>query len=219
VLLADTALIDLGGLGDIGLSLLGLDVPVRPPRKAIAAPAALRHSLVGDYQLGPMTMRLWEDNEGRLMAQAQGQAAFELQPDSYGDFYPTGFAALLTPLPGSEKDAPLLRFAWRQGGGVLEAHRIGSEANVAPGITSPAWRDWAVEFQLTSQFNLRVFEQDGHLMVLGTGQPAIAATPIGNDRIEISQVGAVVEFERDTSGHVVAAVLRQGGQVLRGLRR
>jgi len=219
VLLADTALTDFGGLGDIGLSLLGLDVPVKLPRQAVAAPAALRHSLVGDYQLGQMTMRIWEASDHRLMAQAEGQAAFELQHDSYGDFYPTGFAALLTPLPGGEKDAPILRFAWHQGGGVLEAHRLGSEASFAPVITNPAWRDWAGEFQLTRQFSLRVFEQDGRLMVQATGQPGIAAIPTGPDRIEIAQVGAVVKFERDASGSVVAAVLQQGGQVLRGPRR
>jgi serine-type D-Ala-D-Ala carboxypeptidase/endopeptidase len=219
VLLADTSLTDLGGLGDIGLSLLGLDVPVRPPRHAVAAPAALRHSLVGDYQLGPMALRIWEAGDERLMAQAQGQDAFELRHDSYGDFYPTGFAALLTPLPEGKRDAPVQRFAWHQGGGVVEARRLGSAGHVAPVITNPAWRDWAGEFELTRQFSLRVYEQDGHLMVQGTGQPGITATATGPDRIEIAQVGAVVEFERDAGGRVVAAALKQGGQVLRGPRR
>jgi serine-type D-Ala-D-Ala carboxypeptidase/endopeptidase len=100
-----------------------------------------------------------------------------------------------------------------------EAHRVGGEADAAPVITNPAWRDWAGEFQLTGNFSLRVFETDGKLMVQGTGQPPIAATPTGPDRIEIASVGAVVEFERDANGHVVAAVLRQGGQVLRGAKR
>ena len=219
VLLSDTSLTDFGGLGDIGLSLLGLDVPVKPPRRAAVAPAALRRSLVGDYQLGPMTMRIWEASDDRLMAQAQGQDPFELQYDSYGDFYPKGFAALLTPLLEGQRDAPILRFAWRQGGGVIEGHRLGSDASVAPVIANPAWRDWAGEFELTGQFSLRVYEQDGRLMVQGTRQPGIAATPTGPNRIEIAQVGAVIEFERDASGRVVAAVLKQGGQVLRGPRR
>jgi YD repeat-containing protein len=41
----------------------------------------------------------------------------------------------------------------------------------------------------------------------------------GADRIEIQAVGAVVEFERDADGRVIAAVLLQGGQRLRGARK
>lgn len=54
------------------------------------------------------------------------------------------------------------------------------------------------------------------LLLQDTGQQAIEAMPTRRDRIEIAQVGAVVEFERDPAGHVVAAVLKQGGQVRRG---
>jgi CubicO group peptidase (beta-lactamase class C family) len=218
VLLADTALTDLGGLGDLGLALLGLDVPVQAPRKSESASPAARHALVGDYRLGALPLHIWEE-DGRLLAQAAGQDSFELQHDSRGDFYPTAFSALLTPLPDAKQDGLVQRFAWRQGGGVVEAVRVGSTADTKPTITNLAWRDWAGEFQLAGNFALRVFEQDGRLMVQGTGQPAIEAEPVGPDRIAIRSVGAVVEFERGADGQVVAAVLRQNGQVLRGVRR
>jgi len=220
VLLADTALGDLGGLGDVGLALLGLDVPVQPPRRATPAPASLVRALVGDWQLGALPLRIWQADDGRLMAQASGQGAFELRHDSAGDFYPTVVDALLTPIPAASADAPLQAFAWRQGGGLVEAHRAVPASSAASAVAgNPAWRDWVGEYAITSQFSLNVLEQDGRLMVRGTGQPAIAATSTGNDRLEVAPVGAVVEFERDAAGHVVAAVLRQGGQVLRGARR
>jgi len=97
----------------------------------------------------------------------------------------------------------------------MQGRRVGL-VEAAPTITNPAWRDWAGEYQLAPQFSLRVFEREGRLMVQGSGQPAIAAEPVGKDRIEIQAVGAIVEFERDAAGQVVAAVLRQGGQVKRG---
>jgi D-alanyl-D-alanine-carboxypeptidase/D-alanyl-D-alanine-endopeptidase len=218
VLLADTALADLGGLGDVGLSLLGLDVPVQPPRKALPPPEALVTALIGDYRFGSITMSIRRGDDGRVTAQIPGQPAFALSYDSHGDFYPGRISALLKPLR-PVGDAPVQRFTWHQGGGVIEARRIGGDADAPPVITNPAWRDWAGEFQLMNNFSLRVFEADGKLMVQGTGQPAIEATPTGPDRIEIARVGAIVEFERDSGGRVIAAILHQGGQTLRGAKR
>ena len=219
VLLADTSMADLGGLGDIGLALLGVDVPVQPPRRDLAATPAQRTALAGDWEMGGLKVSIWVADDGRLMAQAQGQPAFEMRHDSFGDFYPVGVAALLTPVPADTKDGPLTRFAWHQGGGLVEGRRVGTQTAAAPAIANPAWRDWAGDYAITTQFGIRVFERDGKLMLQGTGQPAIEAEPTGPDRIEIAQVGAAVEFERDAQGHVVAAVLKQGGQVLRGPRK
>jgi len=219
VLLADTALSDLGGLGDLGLSLLGLDLPVQAPRRAMAAPAVLRHSLAGEYDLGGLRMRIWEEAEsGKMKAQAQGQASFELLYDSRGDFYPTFFSALLHPVPQTDAAEPLERFTWHQGGGMVEARRLGL-VEAVPSISNPAWHDWAGEYQIAPQFSLRVFEREARLMLQGSGQPAIVAEVSGTDRIEVKAAGVVLEFERDASGRVVAAVLRQNGQILRGPRR
>ncbi|HEY0957533.1 MAG TPA: serine hydrolase domain-containing protein [Roseateles sp.] len=215
VVLADTALTDLGGLGDIGFALLGLDMPLQP-RRAVEAPAALRRALAGDYELGPVRLKIWEA-DGRLLAQVPGQPALELRHDSRGDFYPLGLSALLRPEPPAD-DQPVARFAWQQGGGVTQARRVGL-VEAPPTINNPAWKDWAGEFQLAPQFSLKVFERAGALMVQGSGQPAIAAEVTGTDRIAIKAVGAVVEFERDADQRVVAAVLLQGGQRLRGLRQ
>lgn len=215
VVLADTALTDLGGLGELGLALLGVPQDLQP-RSAVEAPAALRQALAGDYELGPLRLRVWEA-DGRLMAQPSGQGAFELRHDSRGDFYPLGFSALLRPEPVAQGQ-PVARFMWHQMGGQTQARRVGL-VEAPPTITNPAWRDWAGEFQLAPQFSLKVFERDGQLMVQGSGQPAIAAEVAGKDRIEIKVVGAAVEFERDADGKVVAAVLLQGGQKLRGARK
>ena len=88
-----------------------------------------------------------------------------------------------------------------------------------PTATNPAWRDWAGEYRLLPQFSVRVFEREGALMVEGTGQQALAAEVVGKDRIAVRQVDATFDFERDLSGRVIAVVLHQHGQALRGERR
>ncbi len=213
VILADTSLADLGGLGALGNAVLGIDGPPLRPRLAATPGDALLAAMPGDYELGAMNAHIWLDGK-RLMARAEGQAAFELKYDSLGDFYPEGFGALLTPqFVGGKVD----RAIWHQGGGMVEVTRKGTRT--APSATDPRWKDFAGEYLLMPQFSLRVFEEDGVLKVQGSGQPAIPAEIIGTDSIEIKAVGAVVEFKRDATGQVSSAVLKQGGQVLEGKRK
>lgn len=210
VVLADTALTDLGGLSRLGLSLLDPRAPTEAPRRALPVPEALKAELAGEYQLGPLTMRIWADGT-RLHAQAHGQPAFELHHDSYGDLYPEEFTALLTP---QREDGRIDRFLWRQGGGVLEGRRL-----TAARAATIALSDWAGEYELAPGFHLRVFETEGRLRVQATGQSAIDAEATGSDRLEVPVVGAMVSFLRDAWGKVTAARLTQGGKTLEGPKR
>lgn len=213
VLLADTALTDLGGLGDVGRALAGLSERPQAPRLRQAAPAQLLAAMVGAYEIGGMPTRLWLDG-GQLMAQVEGQAAFELDHDSHGDFYPRQVSALLTP---EFVNGKVERALWRQGGGAVELRRTGPRSEAT--ASDPRWRDLVGEYALTPQFSLRIFEADGQLKLQGTGQPSITADMSGPDRIEVKAVGAVVEFQRDAEGRVRSAVLLQGGQRLEGQRK
>ena len=212
VILSDTSLTDLGGLGNLGNALLELDTPPLRPRLAMAPPATLLAAMPGEYQFGGLNAKIWRDGP-RLMAQADGQAAFELKYDSAGDFYPAGFSALLTP---QWADGKVDRAVWRQGGGLLEVTRKGTQTALT--ATDLRWKDLAGEYALTPQFKLRVFEEAGVLKVQGSGQAAIAAELTGTDTFTIKAVGAVVEFKRDATGKVSSAVLKQGGQVIEGKR-
>lgn len=211
VLLSDASLADLGGMGDLARAMLGLDEQGPRARKPARPPAELLAAMPGQYSLGGPGARLWLQGE-QLMAQADGQAAFELGYDSQGDFYPRTFSALLTPV---FEQGRVDRALWRQGGGVLEVQRVKPLSEAVDG----RWQELVGEYQLTPQFSLRVFEQDGQVKVQGSGQPAISAQSAGVDRLEIKVVGAVLEFKRDAAGQVVAAVLKQNGQTLEGKRR
>jgi CubicO group peptidase (beta-lactamase class C family) len=211
VLLADTALGSAGGLDGLGLSLLGLDVPVPRPRIAQPVPADLLGKLPGHYDLAGLKARVWVD-DGHLMSQADGQPAFELLYDSHGDFYPDRLIdARLRPIV---ENGEVNRFSWSQGGTTLEGTRVGHAQPLT--ATRPEWKDWAGEYPLSPRFGLRVYERDGKLMMQGTAQPAFEATVTGTDRIEVQRFGAVLQFRRDAGGQVVGATLLQNGQALDG---
>ena len=217
VILADTLLVDVGGLQRLALAMMdGAMTPGRP-RVATPVPSELRAAIQGRFDFGPLELTI-RDDDGRLTAQATGQPAIELLHDSEGDLYPLGMSALLTPeLENGRVD----RFFWRQGGGLVEAHRKPAPAH-APQAVAPAdprWKDWLGDYTFASAFGLRLFQEDGHLMVRATGQGAIKAVPSGADRAEIAAVGAVLQFERDNAGTVIGVRLQQNGHVLEGMKQ
>jgi hypothetical protein len=122
-----------------------------------------------------------------------------------------GVSALLRPVMEGGR---MTRFAWHQGGGMMEGVRVGSERPAT--ASNPAWVAWAGVYRLAPQFALRVYEDAGKLMVQGTGQPAIEAAVAGPDLLRIAAVGAEVSFQRNDKGEVMGLTLRQGGQVLPG---
>ena len=213
VLLADTALSDMGGLSDIGLALLGLAEPAGTPRLAQPVPASLREQLPGDYLLGALPVTIRAEGE-RLILAPQGQSPVELHYDDHGTLYVNEASALLLPAIEAGK---IDRFTWRQGGGLVEGVRVGSTRSYA--ATNPLWRDWAAEYDLGSGFRIAVFERDGKLFIQGSGQVAIEASEAGDDRIEVAAVGAQLQFQRDASGKVVGITLKQRGAVLEGVRK
>jgi len=90
VVLADTGLLPLGGLGDIGLHLFDDTVPLGKPRPAVQpeerpagaptpSPEALRE-YAGTYPLMPGFDLVVSEQGGVLHAQATGQGAFPLDP-------------------------------------------------------------------------------------------------------------------------------------------
>ena len=214
VVLSDTAVHSLGGLGSLGLHLADPSTPLGKPRKATTAPADLIDALVGQYQLqGAMKIRLSRKRD-TLVIQADGQPAFEMGYDDAGDFYPLAFDALLTP---QKKADGSVAFTWMQGGGAMVASRIDG-APKAAFATPPAaeLQAYAGDYPLMPQFTLKVFERDGKLFIQGSGQPAFETAAVAKDVFTVDQVGAEFRFERDAGGRVVALTLHQGGQVLRG---
>ncbi len=120
VILADTALVNFGGLADLGVSLLGIDIPVRGPRITQPAPPALTKALLGDYEAMGTPVRIFVEG-GKLWWHDPEQGALELLYDSAGEFYPAEGSATLRPNVGA--DGSVNGLVWSQGGGQLEVVR------------------------------------------------------------------------------------------------
>ena len=213
VVLSDTALTSLGGLGDLGLHLLDARLPLGKPRRIEPAPTDLVQALAGRYELaGGLRMEL-RAVEGGLEIQAAGQPSFEMGYDSAGDFFPIAFDARLQP----QRGATGMSFVWHQGGAANSARRLDA---VAP--TPPADLDlgqYEGEYRLAPQFSITFSLREGVLHAQGTGQPALPLVYAGPDTFVMERVGAEMRFERDASGALVAMRLLQTGADQRAERQ
>jgi D-alanyl-D-alanine-carboxypeptidase/D-alanyl-D-alanine-endopeptidase len=204
VLLSDTALTSVGGLGTLGGHLLDPSVPVGAPRIVATADAKLIDALVGRYRL-PNGLGVELRHKGNALAvQADGQPEFEMGYDSAGDFYPLQFDALLRP---KRKADGTYTFTLFQGGGA---------GKWTP--TEAQLREYDGNYPLAPTFSLRVFVTGAKLFVQGTNQRPLEVASVDKDTFVAASVGAEIDFERDTNGKVIGLTLKQRGQVLRGER-
>ena len=121
VVLSDTALTSLGGLGSLGNHLMDNRLPRGQPRTVQKPDTTLLDQLTGDYVLPPgLQMRLSREGQ-RLFVQATGQPKFEMGYDSAGDFYPLAFDALLRVKKSGDGQ---LNLVWFQGGAAVPLQKV-----------------------------------------------------------------------------------------------
>ena len=220
IALSDTALTTVGGLGSLANHLLDARLPLGKPRTLATPDAALIESLAGDYTMNGLPIRL-RATDGRLYAQAQGQAEYELGFDSEGDFYPLEYDAILRPNLHDAKLPPLTFF---QSGAALPMIRVDTEAKpidaAAPAVLLSAEQLAAYPgvYAIMPPMFLKIFIADGKLMAQATGQGAFVLDPAGNDVFTAKAYGIEIKFGRDGSGSVVMLGLLQGGMELKGER-
>ena len=217
VLLSDTALTSVGGLGTLAGHLFDPSVPVGAPRIVATADAKLIDALVGRYHLQNGIVGELRHKGNALTIQADGQPEFEMGYDSAGDFYPLQLDALLRP---KRKADGTYTFTWFQLGAALEAERISTPAPVG-GKWTPTeaqLKEYEGNYPLAPAFALRVFSTGVKLFVQGTNQRPFEVASVDKDVFVAESVGAEIDFVRDANGKVVALTLKQRGQVLRGER-
>ena len=153
----------------------------------------------------------------KLIIQFDGEPEFEMEYDSAGEFYPFEFDAILQP---RRKVDGTYTFTWYQLGGIHQAERV--EATVPVAVRqAPAearLKEYEGNYSFSRTLGLRVYASGPKIMVQGTGQAPLEATPSNKDIFVTEPLGAEVAFERDAGGKVIALTLNTRGQVLRGER-
>ena len=215
VVLSDTALHSLGGLGGIGRHLLDDALPLDDPRAVAQPDEVLLDGLVGSWQVQGMPMEVRRKGD-TLEIQAAGQPAFELGYDSEGDFYPLQFDAVLRPRRNPDGTHG---FSWIQLGGALPAVRADptNEAGPVEKLAPEVLEQYVGNYPLMAGFTLVISAADGQLQGQATGQGQFALEPAGGDVFRASAFGIEIRFERE-GGQVTALDLHQAGNVLRGER-
>jgi CubicO group peptidase (beta-lactamase class C family) len=218
VVLSDASQSDLGGLGAVGLHLIDPSQPIGVPRKVAVPEGPLLDALVGRYRLDGGLGMVLRRRGLALTIQADAQPEYEMGYDSVGDFYALAFDALLRPLRRADGS---YTFTWHQGGGIVKAERLDAAPKAAPAYqpTAEGLKAYEGDYPLTPGFGLKVFVEGTQLYVQGTGQGPLEVLPVAKDVFVADSVGAEITFERDAGGKVVALVLKQGGQTLRGVKR
>jgi CubicO group peptidase (beta-lactamase class C family) len=218
VVLSDTALTSTGGLGTLGNHLLDARLPLGKPRLAATPDPALLETLAGDYLISGMPIRLRADN-GRLYAQAAGQAEYELGFDSEGDFYPLGYDAILRP---NLRDASKPPLTFLQSGAALPMLRADQAKAAEPAptvmLTPAQLADYPGVYAIMPPTFLKVFIENGRLMAQASGQGAFVLDAAGEDVFTAKAYGIEIRFERDAAGKVVMLGLLQAGMELKGAR-
>ena len=119
VVLADTNLVNLGGVADIALHLYAPDeIPVMAPHLEVAAPGELLAQLAGDYTLFGLALTLADDGgelvaTGALVEELGGASEARFGYDSYGVFFSRDLDYVLAPV---ELDDGTLSFDLLLGG-------------------------------------------------------------------------------------------------------
>jgi hypothetical protein len=211
VLLADTALSNLGGLAPLGLSLLDDSVPSPGfPRRPVPAGSLLLQGLVGRYLLPGGAKVAIALKDGALNAQIDAMPAMDLAHDSSGDFYARDQDLVIHPVRTSAG----YTFFLRQGGGQVKAERVAAEPMDEAAIHLLVGKYWA-----SSDFSVKVTRRYGVLYVQGTGQAEVVVDQVDKDVFQAPSGGAEFTFLRDKAGKVISLSIKQDGRTVKADRR
>lgn len=197
---------------DIGLAALGV-VPIQPKSEQIDASVFGQYELTEQFGIG-----VYADN-GRLAAQASGQAPMALHPLG-DDWYALGDVD--ASLRFVRKDGKVVALELAQDQQVQRAPRradiASSQTKQAKPLAADQLRAYVGDFGFAPGVTLSVRRENDTLTARLTGQPAFPVFARGDDRFFYKVVDAELQFERDSSGKVIAVVLHQGGVEQRAAR-
>lgn len=167
----------------------------------------------GAYEIRKGFAVFVSEEDGRLFAQASGQAAFALSPDGEHEFV---FEAANIRIVFDEFAAgQASKLVLDQDGQITPAKRVEKIADapnlVEVDIDAATLQDYVGNYQLAPSMQLSVLARNDRLFVQLSGQPSFPVYAYDADKFFYKVVDAQLHFERE-GDNVVAVVLHQNGQ-------
>lgn len=219
VVLSDTALTSVGGLGTLGNHLLDSRLPLGKARKAKQPDTELLKAIVGNYDLMPGMQMALTEKDGKLFTQASGQAKYAMGYDSAGDFYPLEFDATIRVQKKSDGGYALL---FLQGGGALPLKKIDPAGAAKAAAEKPGadqLQAYVGVYELAPGFELKVFVESNSLKAQATGQGAFEVEVSAKDKFSADAYGIEIQFQRDDKSVVNGLLLLQGGRTTPAMKK
>ena len=215
VILSNTAI----DVDDLGFATLNPRVPLAAVYKAIALPTAALDEYVGTYKLADKFLLKVFRVDDALFVRATGQGPIPIFPSAPDEFFAKAVraSASFTRDPNGVVNGLVLHQNGDRPAPKLSASEVPPEPQeIAFDATTSG--DAAGKYQFGSGDLLDVALKGDHLEAQLTGQPAVPIFPSSKDKFFYKVVDAQLDFERDGSGKVVAAILHQGGRDMRAPR-
>jgi hypothetical protein len=175
----------------------------------VAVDAKLRQRLEGRYQLKPDFIFTVHDRDGHLMVGITNQPEQEVFPDSPTRWSYHGVDATLE--FKLDKSGPATSLVLHQNGADQAAKRIKDNGPGAVAINAKLRHRLEGRYQLTPNFIFTVHDDNGHLMVEITDQPAQEVFPDSPTRWSYRGIEATLEFKLRKTGPATSLVLHQNG--------
>jgi hypothetical protein len=171
----------------------------------------------GKYLLAPGVVIDVTVKDGQMQAQLTGQEAVSIYPSAKDKF----FYKIVDAQLDFERNAngEVVAAVLHQNGRDLRARKLGGAAEPREvQLDANMLGDYPGRYQLAPGVVIEVTLKDGQVKAQLTGQEAVSIYPGAKDKFFYKIVDAQLDFERDGSGKVIAAVLHQNGRDLRALR-
>ncbi|MEM9050621.1 MAG: serine hydrolase [Bacteroidota bacterium] len=187
---------------------LGEEIKVVKPKVAIQLPVERLEQFVGSYQIQRgFDINTFIEN-GSLFAQATGQGAFEIYPDSDSSFFATVTDIEIIFQDIENGKAQALKYF--QGGGETAAPRKTQELKRIE-LSAVDLEVLEGTYVLQEGFDLKVFVENLKLYAQATGQEAFELIPASRKDFFTNGLGIEVSFIFDNNGEASELSLFQGG--------
>jgi CubicO group peptidase (beta-lactamase class C family) len=186
--------------------------------KAITVRPDELEKFVGQYQLAPSFIITVRRKGDQLTAQATGQPAAPIYPESKTEFFYKVVEAQISFVRSA--NGQVTGLVLHQNGHDMPAKKINSAVPVVPpgpkAISVPAstLQKYVGEYQLEPGFVITITREGDQLSAQATGQPGAPIYPESKTKFFYKVVEAQISFVQSANGPVTGLVLHQNGRDL-----